>query len=236
MIISSSWATRIALATMGGLMLTNSANAALIVTDYGTSGVPNYTQQFVSEGRIGSNSFGGATFETDIGPSTAAPAAQGQFAWTSGSPVNFTFTYNAGTGLASFDVQGSIPTPLLYTVPTPVSFDTISVRARATSTSQALIQNLVLNGESVLLAADTNPNGIDILGITGFTPSASFTLTGQATFSWTGTVPTNSNLAFQIGVGTAVPEPSSMLGMICFGIVGGAAFARRRSNKLTAQS
>jgi hypothetical protein len=40
MVISSSWATRIALATMVSLMLANSANAALVTTSYGTSGVP----------------------------------------------------------------------------------------------------------------------------------------------------------------------------------------------------
>jgi PEP-CTERM motif len=45
-----------------------------------------------------------------------------------------------------------------------------------------------------------------------------------------------TNYSFTAGPSTAVPEPSSVIGLLGFGTIGGFAFHRRRSNKQTANS
>jgi hypothetical protein len=152
---------------------------------------------FVAEGRIGDLG-GAATFELDLGQSTAAPSVTAQYAWTSGQAEPFTLTYNNMTGLVMFTIGGKM---LSYTTPFDV-FGDIFVRTRAVDEGNSVVvQNLVLDGQSVGDAsAAVGANGLDILWISGAALSDGFTLTGSATIAWTGSVPTQSRLAFQIKV------------------------------------
>lgn len=85
--------------------------------------------RFVGEGRIGDRG-GAATFEYDVGRTTDAPAATGQFAWGNGSSVRFRFRYDAGTSLALLAI-GTAPV-LQYAVPLEDrNVNALFVRARA---------------------------------------------------------------------------------------------------------
>jgi hypothetical protein len=210
----------------------------LTVTDYGDNDAIVQSTTFVAEGRIGNNAVGG-TFETDIGRSTSTPAQTGQFVWTRGSATNFTLQYTAPTRTAVFTLVGTPSSVLTYTVPTNApAFDTLFVRTRAQSNSRALVNSLAFNGTSVALASDANcliagnctGSLRDIIGISDFTPSSSFTLTGQVTFDWSGAVPSGSQLTFQLIAGTAVPEPSTsaVFGLLALGALSRAGRSTRR--------
>jgi hypothetical protein len=151
---------------------------------------------FVAEGRIGDLG-GAATFELDLGQSTAAPFTTAQYPWISGTVEPFTITYNSGTGLVTFTLGGKV---LTYTTPFPM-FGDIFVRTRAVEAQRSVIvQDLVLNGQSVGDVSNAVGPGLDILWISGAALSNGFTLTGTATLAWTGAPPTQSRLAFQIKV------------------------------------
>jgi hypothetical protein len=137
---------------------------------------------FVAEGRIGDLG-GAATFELDLGQSTAAPSTTAQYPWTSGTVEPFTLAYNAGTGLITFTLGGKV---LTYMTPFPM-FGDIFVRTRAVDAERSVVVgDLVLNGQSLWISGASLSNG--------------FILTGTATLAWTGAPPTQSRLAFQIKV------------------------------------
>jgi hypothetical protein len=151
---------------------------------------------FVAEGRIGDLG-GAATFELDLGQSTAAPYATAQYPWTSGTIEPFTLSYDSGTGLVTFTLGGKT---LTYTTPFPM-FGDVFIRTRAVEADRSVIvQDLVLNGESVGGVSNAVGPGLDILWISGAALSNGFSLTGTATLAWTGAPPTQSRLAFQIKV------------------------------------
>ena len=151
---------------------------------------------FVAEGRIGDRG-GAATFELDLGQSTAAPNTSAQYGWVSGQAEPFTITYNNVTGLVTFTLGGKT---LTYTTPFPM-FGDIFVRTRAVEVDRSVIvQDLVLNGQSVGDVSNAVGPGLDILWISGASLLNGFTLTGTATLAWTGAAPTQSRLAFQIKV------------------------------------
>jgi hypothetical protein len=151
---------------------------------------------FVAEGRIGDLG-GAATFELDLGQSTAAPSTTAQYPWTSGTVEPFTLAYNAGTGLITFTLGGKV---LTYMTPFPM-FGDIFVRTRAVDAERSVVVgDLVLNGQSVGDVSNAVGPGLDILWISGASLSNGFILTGTATLAWTGAPPTQSRLAFQIKV------------------------------------
>ena len=151
---------------------------------------------FVAEGRIGDRG-GAATFELDLGQSTAAPNTSAQYGWVSGQAEPFTITYSNVTGLVTFTLGGKT---LNYTTPFPM-FGDIFVRTRALEIDRSIIvQDLVLNGQSVGDISNAVGPGLDILWISGASLLNGFTLTGTATLAWTGAAPTQSRLAFQIKV------------------------------------
>lgn len=151
---------------------------------------------FVAEGRIGD--LGGvATFELDLGQSTAAPYTTAQYPWVSGRVEPFTLAYDSGTGVVTFSIGGKV---LTYTTPFPM-FGDIFVRTRAVEADRSVIvQDLVLDGVSVGDVSSAVGPGLDILWISGAALLDGFTLAGTATLSWTGAPPTQSRLAFQIKV------------------------------------
>jgi hypothetical protein len=151
---------------------------------------------FVAEGRIGDLG-GAATFELDLGQSTAAPNATAQYPWISGAVEPFTLTYSSGTGLVTFTLGGKV---LTYTTPFPM-FGDIFIRTRAVEAGRSVIvRDLVLDGVNVGDVSNAVGPGLDILWISGAPLSMGFTLTGTATLAWTGAAPTQSQLAFQIKV------------------------------------
>jgi len=153
---------------------------------------------FVAEGRIGDGS-GAATFEIDLGASTSAPDVTAQYPWPNGTAVPWTLTYNGTTNLVTFTVNG---VALQYT--TPLSgFTEIFVRTRATNAgTDIVVNNLTFESEAVGdVSQALGAGGLDILWIHGGSVSDGFTMTGQTTMTWTGAMPSQSQLAFQIKVG-----------------------------------
>jgi hypothetical protein len=151
---------------------------------------------FVAEGRIGDLG-GAATFELDLGQSTAAPNTTAQYPWINGAVEPFTLTYNSGTGLITFTLGGKV---LAYTTPFPM-FGDIFIRTRAVDADRSvMVGDLVLNGGSVGDVSSAVGPGLDILWISGAPLSNGFILTGTATLAWIGPAPTQSRLAFQIKV------------------------------------
>lgn len=154
----------------------------------------------VAEGRIGDRA-GAATFELDLGQSTGAPATQAQYGWVSGQVEPFSLTYNGGTGLVTFQLGGRT---LNYTPGS--TFTDIYIRTRATQAGTTVtVNNLVLNGCVVADQSTATGDGLDYLRLANAAPGSGFTLTGDATLSWTAAAPTQSNLAFQIKLGTPAP-------------------------------
>jgi hypothetical protein len=154
---------------------------------------------FVSEGRIGDRG-GAATFELDLGQDTGHPATTAQYAWQSGVAEPFTLAYNNLTGQVTFSLGGI---NLYYTTPY-FDFDQVFVRTRATEAGTSiLVDELVIDGETVADQSSAVGSGLDILWIKGASLNNGFVLTGVATLVWTGAPPTQSRLAFQIKIGKA---------------------------------
>jgi hypothetical protein len=152
---------------------------------------------FVAEGRIGDRG-GAATFELDLGQSTAAPAVTAQHDWQSGVAYPFTLSYDIFTSTATFTLGGNT---LTY-VSTYNVFDAIFIRTRAIPPATFVgVYDLVLDGIPVPGASvETGPDGLKIMQIYGAPLQDGFTLTGTAKMSWGSTLPVNSQLAFQIKV------------------------------------
>jgi hypothetical protein len=151
---------------------------------------------FVAEGRIGDLG-GAATFELDLGASTAAPSQTANYAWVGGRQEPFTLTYNNVTRVVTFSLGGHT---LTYTTPY-MDFGDMFVRTRAVNVGTSVVVNdLVLNGVGIGDQSSATGDGLDILWISEHAIANGFTLTGVATLSWTGSPPTQSRLAFQIKV------------------------------------
>lgn len=181
-----------------------------------------FTRHFVAEGRIGSNSIGGFTFEYDLGPDTSQPYQTGEFAWTNGSPVALRLAFNGTT--AEFNVDGR---PILQYNPaiTATPLD-IFIRTRGEAGKSTIeVNDLLLDGEN---AGVSQAPPTDYLWVRGGTLD-SFELLGNSLMTWTGAPPTQSALAYQIKVGTVVPEPSSLFALLGgFGTLGGLLIRRRK--------
>jgi hypothetical protein len=153
---------------------------------------------FVAEGRIGDRG-GAATFELDLGQDTGAPDVQENYDWSSGVTEPFSLTYDSGSNTVTFSLGGRT----LQYQPL-VGFEDMFIRCRAVdANTQVSVDNLFLDGCPVAdqASADGNGSGLDILALTGIQLDQGFTLTGNATLTWTGTAPSQSRLAFQIKVG-----------------------------------
>lgn len=153
----------------------------------------------VAEGR-GGDGAGAATFELDLGPDTAAPFVTAQYGWVDAQVEPFTLTYDSDVNEFAFTLGGHV----LNFTPVP-GFTEIWIRARAVNAgSTCLVGNLTLDGEAVgdQCLADGDATGLDILRIQGGSLDDGFVLVGEATLDWTGSLPSQSRLAFQIKVGT----------------------------------
>jgi hypothetical protein len=156
---------------------------------------------FVGEGRIG-DGLSAATFEIDLGGDTGSPATTAQYGWPNGTAVSWTLTYDNVTDLVTFTVDGI---SLSYVTPLD-GFTDVFVRTRAVDAgTDILVDDLVLDGEVVTDQSQATGDGLDILWISGGTLFNGFTMTGRATMTWTGAMPTQSRLAFQLKVGSLKP-------------------------------
>ena len=150
---------------------------------------------FVAEGRIGDLG-GAATFELDLGASTAAPAVTAQFAWGNGTAYPFSLQFDHFSGAATFTVDGqTLGYVSDYTV-----FDALFIRTRAVDAGTFVgVYDMVLDGITVPGASvESGPGGLKIMQIYGAPLQDGFTLTGTVKMSWEGAAPLNSRLAFQI--------------------------------------
>jgi hypothetical protein len=158
---------------------------------------PEPAINFVAEGRIGDRG-GAATFELDLGQSTAAPATQAQYNWISGQAEPFTLSYNNISGVVTFQLGGRT---LNYSP--GATFTDIYIRTRATQAgTSVVVNNLVLDGCGIADQSGATGDGLDYLRLVGGTLGDGFVLTGNATLNWGAIPPANSHLAFQIKVGT----------------------------------
>lgn len=196
---------------------------------------------WVAEGRIGNAATNG-THELDLGKTTNGPFVPDNSAdktqnvakqqgLSSGTSYSFTIVYNPTTPLVTYTfgstVMEYIPTGLV---------DALLIRGRspvsatgAPNVYSMALNNLKIDGNLLgqnILANSATATGVDILLVSGSELSDGFTLTGDAVFSWLGTTPTNSALAFQIKADTVVPEPSALGALSAAGLM---ALRRRRA-------
>jgi hypothetical protein len=208
-----------------------------------------------AEGRIGDNTVGGATFELDWHRySNSAVNSTGQFAYTSGTAYNFSVTYDPAQGTLAnkltyvFNTGGSPvtlnPTYLTSTEAANLTLaNSLWLRVYAggtsggTTSSAATLSNLSLTptGNSAISLITVTASGSGASPATtdtifqGLSLSSGFVLTGTANFSWSGTIPSNSNLDFNVKVAsTAVPEPSTYAAIGAVALAVGGTWLRRR--------
>lgn len=180
-----------------------------------------FQEDWVAEGRIG----GTTTFEQGIVNWTTNTnnntPVNANFPWASGQVVPFTVQYEAANGgKVTYTLGGQIISASNLTEASrfPNGLNTLYLRTRSVTDSTATLQNLLITGMppaySGILSSSGNGSGngdVDYLQITGL--SGDFTLQGEAILSWTGVRPTQSQLAFQVKGGYAIPEPLTMLGV-----------------------
>jgi hypothetical protein len=169
--------------------------------------------KFVAEGRIGIP--GAGDFELDLGPDTGAPFVTAEYSWPNGGAVPFelTATPNAGNLDIVFTMAPGLPseTVLNYSLAVDPDMTAIVVRTRAVDAGTVcLVDNMTLNGHPVcdVSVADGDADGLGLLLLEEPDLVNGFTLTGDATLSWAGTMPTRSRLAFQVKVGNPSPVPA----------------------------
>ncbi|WP_071189553.1 choice-of-anchor W domain-containing protein [Trichormus sp. NMC-1] len=201
----------------------------------------DFKELFVAEGRIGNNA-GNGTQELSINKDVAiggAPVDQDQLTWGNGKLWDFSLQYDGSqVTYKIFESGNSTATQTLHSTQFTGPATDIFLRTRArdnttsTTSNSITLSDLVFNGTSIgnLSSVGSATRDIDYLHLSNITTN--FTLTGKTSFSWTGTTPTNSNLAFQIKVGTSpqsesVPEPG-MLGGICLAATIGAAMSKKK--------
>ncbi|MEA5568732.1 choice-of-anchor W domain-containing protein [Anabaena sp. UHCC 0399] len=223
MFYKSKFLTALGLTTISLFLAANPAQAFTLVDRSGfTDGDFNnllsngeFTELFVAEGRIGNNSLNGDR-ELGINTSTGLPVASGQRVWGNGTPVNFTLEYT-GTQV-NYTVNGELLSSNAFTS----VVDNIFLRTRAADDSSVTLSNLVFNstaiGQNLLSSVSGAGSDIDYLQISDI--SSPFTLTGEILMTWTGTIPRNSRLAYQIKVGStkSIPEPGAVGAMFLVGV------------------
>jgi hypothetical protein len=233
----SKFLTALGLTTISLFLAANPAQAFTLVDRSGfTDGDFNnllsngeFTELFVAEGRIGNNSLNTAERELGINTSTGLPVASGQRIWGNGTPVDFTLEYTGSQ--VDYSVNGQTLSSTAFSAIT----NSIFLRTRAADDSSLTLSNLFFNGmaigQNLLSSVSGTGSDIDYLQISNI--SSPFTLTGQILMSWTGTIPTNSRLAYQIKVGStkSIPEPGAVGAMFLVGFAAVSYSKRKQSVK-----
>lgn len=217
-----------------------SAHAVLIPATHLTDTQVNtllVNKTFAAEARIG-DSGAVATFEQGIQQPVSGYFATANYNWTSGQTLPFSVVFNATTRKIDYTIGSQLITTTL--APSEVNgvrdlFFRLRALRNDQTASTVTLANLKINGASITGPWSTSTpsadnylvKGTDITAATGTTLAQGFTLTGDQTLTWAGVRPSNSNLAYQIKVAEAVPEPASVaaLGLGLAGIL------RRRRNR-----
>jgi hypothetical protein len=202
----------------------------------------DFKELFVAEGRIGNNGFGG-NGEREIGINrdvratvgAGLPVAKGDLVWGNAKVWDFSLEYTGSK--VTYKVFDPTQTFQLVTQEfsgpvTDIFFRTFANKGSGNNVQNSVsLTNLVFNSTdlgSLASAGTTTTADLDYLHLAGI--SAPFSLTGKTAFSWVGTAPSRSNLAFQIKVGTSksVPEPSILGAIFIASMTGVAALKRKK--------
>lgn len=181
-------------------------------------------ESFVAETRTGNGASNG-DWEIGLGvPDTASPDKIAQNAWGNGD--TFRFELNVVNGETfTFTVDGIV----LQHTELASDFDGLSIRVaakgkNANSTATTQLNDLKLDGVTLGSGSIAGDNNAEYLLYKGL--GDSFTLTGNASFGWTGDFPNGSRASFQIkGLETVIPTPGALL----LGVIGLTAITRRRA-------
>lgn len=110
----------------------------------------------------------------------------------------FTLAYVAGTGMASLSLDGSTVT---YAVD-PVDDGLIGLTAKAPKTGSTVsVANLKVNGSSIAgtdSVSDDSASGYHYLDISNVDMSSDWTLTGDLTITWSGSVSDETGVEFHV--------------------------------------
>lgn len=180
-------------------------------------------EQAVAEGRIGNGATNG-TWEMaiwDIGGSGTVQS-QAQLAPVNGTAAPFTITYD-GVSTLTYDVGGTSISWNNVAGP----FTDIFVRTRSATDSTILLDDLAIDASplSIDMVSSTGNGDVNYLRIRNMGDDfGAFSLTGTHTFSWTGTRPNNSALAYQFKFSNVVPTPGALAALALAAPV----FRRRR--------
>lgn len=165
--------------------------------------MPDSELSFTAEGRIGDRA-GAATFELDLGRTTAAPSQTAQYGWQGGATEPFSISYDSFLNTVTYTLGG-----VTLSYRPDRFFSDVFVRTRAIAGGAvATVNDLVLNGTAVAgISQAAGPDATDILRISGADLYDGFSLTGTAVLMWLTPVPTQSQLAFQVKVGAVPANP-----------------------------
>ncbi|MCE2967531.1 MAG: choice-of-anchor W domain-containing protein [Phycisphaerales bacterium] len=179
-------------------------------------------ERAVVEARIGDSPAGG-TWEQAIWKLGAVgqPQTSGQFAWTSGVLVPFTFAFD-GASTVTFSLGSSTQTWNAV----EGSFTDIFVCVRSTSNSSIALTQMSVSGLGAI--ADLTSSGAvpaAYLRISNTNAFGAVSISGQMELSWTGQRPNGSGLAAQIKFSN-IPTPGAAA---VLGLAGLVATRRRRA-------
>ncbi|MGV0024033.1 choice-of-anchor W domain-containing protein [Phormidesmis priestleyi] len=182
-----------------------------------------FTESFVAQSRIGNNATNG-TQEIDLlnPQNNLLPVDQKQRKWNSGQAIDFSLEYDGS--LVKYIVGNQIVSSNVFSG----AVSDIFFRTRAAANSSLLLSNLAFSDAKSknlaitdVLSSGAASSDVDYLQLSKI--SGAFKLTGKSTMTWTGTNPTNSNLAYQLKVGTTpiqkkVPEPGTIAAIMLTGL------------------
>ena len=197
-------------------------------------GTSNQDCEFaIGELRGGNNARNG-DWEVGVQRPGQGPDQSRQNKWSNGSAAAFTFDYVAATGALSLALDGG-PTSILQLGPNGLdAARSLFVRARSEDAANKVeLTNLTLGGHVLddILFAGGGSAGASYLRVDGFDFGADWTLAGDATFSWEGTMPRGSRLGvnFKVtDVEPVAPVPVPAAGVLLVGALGALGLARRR--------
>ena len=185
----------------------------------------------VGELRGGNNAANG-TWEVGVQRPGGGPDQPRQNVWSNASAAAFTFDYVAATGALSLMVDGGPTSVLALGAGGLDGAQSLFIRARSEDARNRVeLTDMMLGGDPLddLLYAGGGSQGASYLRVDGFDFAGDWTLTGDAIFSWEGSIPRNSRLDVNFKVTDVVaPIPVPAAGVLLLAALGGLGLARRR--------